>query len=247
MNKKKTFSFGTILIYIVPLLFIGLTIIFLWKEKLDLHSKINDQKVTNFFITVLTSVGTIFSVYYLKRQVEETNLGRKTSIIPDIMPEDAVFEVTEDNLPSLATGSDLPGISIKNLTNDSYHINLLNIGVGIAKNIEAKWLYNREEVLAQSNNIYYNSYFDEPFFISFLKPSRYGLISPSMLYMTCCGPKLNHDFLDIMDDHIVPKPDLSLYLKYYDLQDNLYEKTFKVRVDAVTDRVTFGFIDQSKI
>jgi uncharacterized membrane protein len=131
-NKKVKPTFPLLLFFFVASTFIVLIIVFLWKEKIDFSQKINDQKVSNFFVTVFTTLGAIATIYYAAKQYK---LQHATSVEPEVVPFGTLkFKLSERLSYFLAKeNAELPQLSIQ------------NFGPGVARNIKIKWEYDSQE------------------------------------------------------------------------------------------------------
>ncbi len=236
MGKKQT----RVLIFLGIILFATFLIIFLWKEHLSFTEKINDQKVTNF-ILIFASTVTSISILLLWKQLEEQRLSRLNSVLPDIFPEDLTCVLSEGEHEI----GGLKGIHIYPKDSSPILVNIYNIGIGSAKEIQTQWIYNISEVDYLIKGKY--SYFTpmdrgDSDYISFLKPNENRTISLPLYYILCCGPKLNlKSHRSGSDGKFGIKPNLKLKISYSDLNNRKFEKSFNVAVNAYSEDLYFKF------
>lgn len=252
----------------IALIFLSIVVAFLWNERIDFKNKINDQKIANFFVTVFTIIGTIATIFYTIKQYKLSELVNRTSIKPDIFPKSYFFKMEDDGSPLEIRGI-APNLYLTHAMRLKHDFALLieNIGVGIAKNLKFKWIFNISEVEALIKGTYYLTPGDKSKDIDYLGPSKSISIELPSEYLSCCGPKLfdkfetkffsNEDTLNLpkpssrnIEDEITkweeatyPKvrPELFLELTYTDVQDFQYQKVFKTKVTGISNIVTFEF------
>src|SRR5689334_20143367 len=82
----------TVILFVI---FTGLlTGSFLWKERIDINKRINDEKIGNFF-AAFAGVATVVSIYFLYGQLIEMKESRKAANIPDLYPAYSKFSVKD--------------------------------------------------------------------------------------------------------------------------------------------------------
>lgn len=244
-----------------------LIVAFSWNEKVDFNYKINDQKIANFFVCVFTIIGTIATIFYSIKQYKLSELVNRTSIKPDLFPKSYTFQMVDDENP----------VEISYLKRNLYLTHAMgldddqgllieNIGVGVAKTVNYKWIFNTSEVMELIKGTYYLTPNGTRKVIEYLEPTKSISISLPIEYLSCYGPKLlnkfetkffsNEDTLNLprhsgiikteMTEWVeatYPKtrPELFLELTYKDSQDFQYKKIFKTKVSGIHNFVLFEF------
>jgi hypothetical protein len=258
--------------FIITLTVICIMIAFFWNEKLDRTKRINDQKVTNFFITVFTAIGTIATIVYTIKQYKLSELINRTSIKPDIYPQGNMFEIIDDDEPLSIEGLENLFLTHVSFLKPELNFSIKNAGIGIAKNVTISWIYNLDEVKMLIKNIYHPTPNDSSIPTPYLHPNTDMKIQLPNSYLSCYGPKLfkGYDeatyfsnensnlplptseptlsrFLRWKDENFPKKrPRLLLEIKYDDVQNFKYTKTFETKVIGVCfdkTMVTFDFTE----
>lgn len=252
----------------IALVFLLIVVAFLWNEKIDFKNKINDQKIANFFVTVFTIIGTIATIFYTIKQYKLSELVNRTSIKPDLYPKSYFFKMEDDESPLEIAGID-SNLYLTHAVRLKHDFDLLieNIGVGIAKSVKFKWVFNISEVEELIKGTYYLTPGDNVKSIDHLGSAKSISIELPSEYLSCCGPKLfdkfetkffsNEDTLNLpkpssrkIEEEITkwkeatyPKvrPELFLELTYTDVQNFQYQKIFKTKVTGISNIVTFEF------
>lgn len=254
-------------IVIILIIFVTLLVLFLWKEQLYISHKIDDQKITNFFVCLFTAVGTIATIFYTIKQHELAELVNRTTIKPDLYPQNYFFQMVDDD-QTLNINGIKPNLFLTHAYGfkSGHKLLIKNIGVGIAKDIEIEWLYDISKVKELIEGIYYLTPDDKQPYIPFLNPNNETGISLPSRYLSCCGPKLfgkfkqnffsnkeTFDFnpssyyiqreLEEWKNENFPKvrPPLVLKIKYSDVQGFEYVKNFETMVTGINNIITFSF------
>jgi hypothetical protein len=252
---------------VVGLILLVLVFLFLWREKLTLKAPINDQKVTNFFITAFTAVGTLATTLYTIRQYRLSTLSQRTAIKPEIYPLTGMFKMQDAEEPLEIEGIEA-GLYLTHPypIKDNKKLYIKNLGVGLAKNISATWIFDKKEVESLIQGVYYITPDDKPKVIPFLSSTDSADISSPHAYLSCCGPRLfthlEHKYfsntaeldLHMPQGHLQAqllewkdetfgkkRPSLTLRIKYSDIQDHEYIRDFNTEVTGVLNFVTLTF------
>ncbi|MEJ7680589.1 MAG: hypothetical protein WKG06_22595 [Segetibacter sp.] len=70
-------------------------VIFCNDENIDTTKKVNDQKITNLFVIIFSSVGTLAAILFSQKQINFA----VASIKPDIFPNSVSFVIRESGNP----------------------------------------------------------------------------------------------------------------------------------------------------
>lgn len=193
------------LVITATLIFVLILIPFTWKESINFNQKIDHQKIANFFVILFTFSGTIATLYYTYKQYKLS----ETQVKPEIYPlRRQIFEMIDINFTEDENEGPVNTITTINYSaneNDTpfkekqggYFGNVFlieNIGYGIAKDIQYKWLYDKNEVEELINGIYYLTPNDKPNDIFYLKPNNQTSIYLPSEYFSCCGSKLFENY-----------------------------------------------------
>lgn len=228
-----------------------LTIAFLWNELdgLDIHKTINSEKVGNYF-TALGAVAAAISIYFLYGQLLEMRDTRKAAYQPDLYPNYSKFKVKDVVNSTIFDGGDKPVVKVIRLEDNQPqeqfgpYIELHNIGLGAAKNISSIWKYNVDEVENLIRGIYQHYKVTEPEkeHFDFLQTNSKTFMDIPFYFFNCCGEQLNQTYLDVIEPvNEKPKPELTLQIRYQDIQNNWFDKCFNVSVTAFTEFVDLKF------
>lgn len=234
---------------------------------MDTNHKINDQKISNFFVSLFTAIGTIATIFYSIKQYKLSELVNRTSIKPDIYPKSYFLRMEDDEEPIDIAGIE-PNLYLTHGTAFAHDHKLMikNIGVGIAKNIKIKWLYDKVEVESLIRGKYYLTPNDKQNVIQYLNPNMETDIKLPHEYLSCCGNKLFNKFdteyfsnkeTFTVEPSSEPtktifknwkkqtypqkRPDLKLEIKYSDAQNFEYTKTFDTEVKGLHEVVMLDF------
>lgn len=242
-----------------------LMVLFLWREKIDFNFRINDQKITNFFVCAFTLIGTIATLFYTVKQYKLSELVNRTAIKPELYPTDYVFLMEDDEEP-LDFG-EAKGLYLTHASSlkPGTKLSIKNIGVGIAKDIRVEWIYDVYQVEKLIKGVYHFTPDDKQSIIPFLNPSNEVSIALPSKYLSCCGPKLfkkfeNKYFSNVEDlklpfnkhtqklvdkwkDEMFPKlrPRLKLKLSFQDSQGYAYVKEFNAQVSGIANMILLSF------
>lgn len=231
-----------------------LAVLFFWKElnTLNIHEKINDQKITNYFL-IIGALGTAAALWFFFRQLIEMENARSSASRPDLFPAELTYKMEEHTMLNLTTGT-LPSpfaVRQDSLQSGYYpnYINLHNIGLGAAKNIKCDWAYDLHAVNAIINGIYQpatESGFSQHF--DFIPANTSIELFPPTDYLKCCGQRVNADLSDLAleepeSGRRVSKPELRLTINYQDIFNGSFNKIFAVQVNAFNDVVSLKFIE----
>lgn len=206
-------------------------ILFLWQEWPDwsITKKINADKVAAFF-TAISSLLTAITVYLLYKQIKEQIEDRKATSRPDLFPEDQFFTLTQQTgLPKLSREGK------QDVLNGLF--NLRNIGLGAAKEIKAKWYFQKEVLTPLVDDklltVYINRATETDY--SFVSSNNLIEIPFPIMYVA----SLNF-FKDEWAEMIWEE--LFLELSYKDIHDHSYiARKFKVIVYAGKHYARFNF------
>jgi hypothetical protein len=232
-----------------------LTIVFLWKEipSFDLSKKINSEKIASYF-TALGSVAAAISVYFLYGQLLEMKDTRRAAYQPDLYPSYSKFQVQDVANPTIFEGGNNPIVKVIRLEDNHPqeqfrpYIELHNIGLGAAKNISILWKYDVDavEVLIKDTYQHYKITEPENEHLDFLQATGKTFMSIPYHFFNCCGEQLNQSYLDVIEPITEkPKPEIGLQLRYQDIQNNWFDKYFKVKIDAFTVFVDLKFMSDN--
>ena len=247
-------------IIIGGLFFILITIVFAWNEKFDISKAINHEKLSNYFVTIFTSIGTCLSVYYLYKQIQESKYDSLASAKPVIEPVDIRLFAHEEVFPFqvLAGGNwddQLPSVALIDVDKKQRgEIELKNIGNGLAQNVRTSWKYDLAVIDNCVKGIYFPAHGEltlkkkdqiiDDSFRKFVRTSSSFFIIPPSYYCTCCGEKLNVDLsnpLNIPKGYLHPKPKLELHISYEDIRGTKYLVKYLVKIEAQNKEVRFLF------
>lgn len=242
MNRKLIFG--------ITLFFSLLTILFFYNEKLETSQKINDEKFANFF-TIIGSIATASSIFLLYRQIREMQEDRKASNKPDLYPETTYYKILR-----LKSFHDQKLLEIllertDQLTNNSHenHINVFNIGLGSAKEIEFEWIFDKSKIEDMIKGVYY--YNDNQLlknqYLNFISANDITKIEPPYFFLKCCGIDFNKretPIKELIDVNISDKPPLKLKINYRDIYNYPINKVFDVIIHANYDNVTLMFREE---
>jgi hypothetical protein len=236
-------------LFVISFLFLVLLILFFWQENLDLSLPINSDKFGQFG-TMLGSLLTALTVYLLYRQISEMIADRKAANQPDLFPVETKFETEDIQTLSFSSAAEqnLPLPTFYRITNgaraeeQSLNINLHNIGLGVAKEIRIRWLYDKNKIETLLQNVYNGlktSSDDE--FLDFIPAQNFSDISLPYYFMQTCGIKLNASAMDLFETAPRSKPDLMLKIDFKDIYDNQHEREFKINLDCSEKIVVVKF------
>lgn len=224
------------------------TVAFLWEElpHFSFHQKINDQKVTNY-LTPLAFLLTAGSLYYIFKQTKEMEKARITSTLPQIYPNyiDFYLHEAEDSnggapqLKCFSSQSSIDRHIMVSLADESVikkeklkpaEIIIENVGLGVALNFQASWIFNRDELEAATHAAYHDRiYYGGRFDFNFVKPqcSASSFVLPYG-YLHCIGSLSTP--AEIAYDYVLDLPKLELHISYNDIQGKLYQGSFNVNL-----------------
>jgi hypothetical protein len=236
---------NTLIIILFSILFVS--VFFFWNESFSLSQKINDQKFGNFF-SVIGAFATATSIFLLYRQVKEMQEDRKASNKPDLYPETTYYDIL---LLESFHDRELHDILLKRTTqedgeNFENHINIFNIGLGTAKEIEFEWLFNKSEIenLIKGKYYYNDNEIAKNQHINFLLANNKVPIDPPYFYLKCCGIDFNKKEIptrELADVTKSDKPKLQLKITYKDIYNHLISKSFDVIIHAHFHNATLMF------
>lgn len=237
------------MVIIVGMLCFILAIPYLWCDPLITNPKrfsyqINDEKVTNYFTTLLSIIGTTFTAYYLRKQLKSAYAGIQPVLYPQrtkFVMEDFVTDERE-NIQKLPT-------VIWNKEGEGRFIEVYNQGNGTAKHIEFKWIYDTSEVIELIKNVYYYNNTDienipkeNTTLASFVGKEKFAHLFLPHFYLKCCGPQLIKS--NYTGTNFIPaakRPSLELLITYKDIQDNKHIQKFNVDIWLMGKTITMDF------
>jgi len=231
------------LIFTVLIVAIVLAIPFFFNEHFQFDKTINDQKLANYFVA-LAAITTIVTLIFLFVQVQEMKESRRASNFPDLFVKNIHYTTTD--FDDVVLNQILPDFFETNSEARSNVISIKNVGVGVAKNIECKWEYDRTKVVQLIHGIYHYELDDKDDvqIIDFVEPNRECQLYAPLFYLNCCGKLLNQFGILAEKSN---KPSLQLVLSYNDIHPYKYTKTFNVQVSAIGNAVNLNFLPKKLI
>lgn len=261
MNKYKLIIF-----IVIITLILGFGIAFFWNETINLQLKINDQKVANYFITLFTIFGTITTLYVSYKQYDLARIANLSSIKPDLF-----IKPTSIKMDDFESNDELLGlvrITCASVIGNNMGIEVENKGLGTAKNINYKWIYDKDSVEELIKGFYELTANVEYRCIYYIKPGSVESIKLPHEYFSCYGaksierfeekvltniPMSKTEFLIRNDlnkrvylnylEETFPKvrPSLVLEITYTDVQDNKYSKSFSASIIGSNSLLLINF------
>jgi hypothetical protein len=199
----------------------------------------------------LGTVAVAISVFFLYKQLIEMGETRRSAYQPDLYPNYVKFQVKDIPNPTIfPEEGDKPMIKVIRLQDKQPkeqsrpYIELHNIGLGAAKNISVTWQYNVDKVEDIIKEVYHYNKPTEPEkeHFDFLQTNGKTFMNIPFYFFTCCGEQLNQTYLDVIELVVERrKPQLKLQIRYQDIQNNRFDKTFFVEINAFTEFVDFKF------
>jgi hypothetical protein len=220
-----------------------LLVLFLWQEPLTLSRPINDQKVTNFFL-ILGALAVAPTLFFLGRQLQEQQLSRVANVMPDVYPSDAQFGLAyeEREMGGQRGVQPTPSIYVARV---GPIFSITNIGVGAAKTIETKWIYDKGAVdeLALGHYSFFGRLDDgDRSTLNILMNGERAPIALPAYFLICCGKDLNLRSGNAGSDGVFGvKPKLRFQVNYQDIYNRGFSRVFDVDVQAYGDGVMFKF------
>ena len=244
--RKISIIQGLAIVFIV--FAIMLAVVFFWEEcnEFSLSSKVNHEKIGNYF-TSIGAVAAAISIYFLFRQIKASDDARKATYQPDLYPGPGEFRVKDGSFPAMKgqQGDQVFVSRIENNTELLPYIEISNIGLGAAKHIEIKWVFNYKEIsdLVKNRYLYLEDRDLDNENIDFLKANQKTEIKVPYSYLSCCGKAINPTFVEYLyaRSSIVPKPRLDMVISYQSIGDDTCKKYYNVEVVAYDDKVTLKF------
>jgi hypothetical protein len=223
--------------FLFIILVLALSTLFFWNEiaHFSLDAKINDSKITNFFVA-LAAIFTIASVLILYKEYYSKILERQ----PLIMVESLTFFTHDEGPDRYGNFRIRKFYSGYDKKEELYSpsITLKNIGFGAALELKISWLYDEKQV---KNFIqpYYNE-FGQPIkhdSILFIAKDSAEKIKIPGYYLTSLGSALHEDSLDYEASNPPKRPNLALIVVYKDIFDKVHQRKFFFDISAFAGTV----------
>jgi hypothetical protein len=216
----------------LPFVLTGIIVIiiffaFAWGERFDLTKKINSDKIGDLGTTV-GAVLTSLTVYLLYRQIVQMVQDKKATQLPQLYVAGGVFR-TEDKITDYGGHKKTEPIFKHLNTDKNFSIEVHNIGLGVAKDIDVKWWYDDKAVAKFLGDDYGQNLLKSTFFVlewSFLAAKGKQEINLPHYYMHCYGRSIKH--------RKVFPPLLKLQLYYSDIFNNRHTSSFEARIDSTS-------------
>lgn len=251
MQKKIIFTVST-------LLFLALILLFFWCEDLKTNQRINSEKISHF-ASIIGSFATLITVYLLYKQVKEMIDGRNSAYRPvlyidknqfltkDLPNPDfkKILRLEENKFPVVGFYKVIQLGDEQKLLPFFLTINIKNIGLGVARNIEIQWVYDIEEVKKCLVGFYDEEQnYPKVDSIDFISVNDSYEIFLPYGYMQLYGQKLNTKLIDIIsnsESNEDKKPSICLIVRYKNIYEKSYESTFNINIHAVDDEISITF------
>lgn len=192
--------------------------------------KLIDSKLSNFF-TAIAAIGAVVTLIYIQRQIKMQEDQIKLSVLPDIVPEILIFSVKDNqNMNFPGKSPEIPYVTIV----DEKHLKIVNKGIGNAKKITCKWMYDMNELTNYIGGIYgiYRKN-ENANTLGYLKTDESFQFPFSPIYLQCLGTDLNMDvnkwIKSISTLEKFSKPQIKLEIHYFDVLGTPYTKTFEAK------------------
>lgn len=228
MNYKKFHPF-----LLVGSIVILLSIPFVWHDWPSISKRIDPNKI-GAWGTVLAAVFTSITVYLLYRQNIQQKEAMKSASKPDLFPSELNIYTEDTAMPPLLSTGEINSypqfyyyskepVTAKDVSPRVF-VDLHNVGFGVAKNIKAKWIYDKEEVKRYFYETYKVGWYDlGRTAFDFIAADKSIKLEIPEDYMRCFGKLLNRN---IPGGEPNPKPKAKLELKYFDIHNEEYAKQF---------------------
>ena len=225
-------------------------VIFCNDENIDTTKKVNDQKLANLFAIIFSSVGTFAAILFSQKQIDFA----AASIKPDIFPNTVSFVIRESSNPiGFVESTDNPEFIFPTKNTDKKSriaLELINKGVGTAKNIKIKWLFDNIEVRNIVEERYSIPPIPEKLKDDYIVSGASGKFDLPRQYLPCCGPKVemekgNGKFMSTMqsESEYVTNilPPLTLTIEFDNIQDESSSKSYQTNILVHKNMVIFNF------
>lgn len=217
-------------------------IFFLWEELTNLHTseKINHDKFSSFF----TSIGALLTAYSLVLiylQLKESKKQNDFATQPALFIERKSYTLKEEPDNAIVNGF-VNVVPPDNTIKDNWGIKIINIGKGTALKIAAEWIYDINKINKLTETHYRQvGIMKKNFYKDYLRPDEELFIGLPYDYINLFGKKLHptHNNSEMLD--FSEKPDLSVKIKYIDIEHKPYSKQFVSRTDSDTIFLHFDF------
>ena len=107
---------------------VALTWVFLWGESIRWGEMINDNKLSNFCVSVFTILGTIATIVLTIKQIQHNKKMQLATIEPDLVPKPITF--------SLHLGLEPASHCLES----TFDVEIKNEGIGPAKRVMVQWV-----------------------------------------------------------------------------------------------------------
>lgn len=227
------------------LLFVFVTIVFLWGEKICPECGFDINKITSYFESV-GALATSFTLLFLYFQLKINQEQILANVLPDLFLSETSIELkvfAETPLDGEKEFYILP----KNFLDNQSKIKITNFGLGIAINVSYEWIFNQSEIDAFVTNNEITAKVpgdNNKSDIGNLHKDKESYIDLPFRYLMCCDQTTNLLALIGEADKYRNKPDLKIILKYSDIHKTSFSKTFTVAVTGISEDVKFEFMEK---
>jgi hypothetical protein len=206
--------------------------------------------MTDFFLIIssIAIVISMFLIYFLFRGMQN---DKKSANRPDIYPMKTTFTMTEFTFADNRLPFVLP-VRVKQKAKDKNtspsYIELINIGMGAAKQIKIEWIFEVNIIEELIRGIYDSNKknFSNKEEIDFISPKDTIEIESPIYYFNKYGPKLKKaiEFEKESANELNENPLLKFKISYKDIYNQTYTKIFATTIESVGSKVTLNFKEE---
>lgn len=212
------------------------------------------ESIIEAWATSMAAIFTALTVYLLYKQNQQQLDDRKAASQPDLYPEQFQLITKDESKNEVYTYSENKMFTLRpkfqNTTENpekqytySFAVKLFNIGLGAAKQIKIKWLYDKKEVYEYVEGIYnlakpnanVTELRSDGENLDFISPNNSALIIFPRYYVNCLGSSATK--ANNRNKH----PQLKLEINFLDIYNTAILKTFDVKCTFQLDLVFLNF------
>ena len=203
--------------------------------------------MTDFFLIIssIALVVSIFLIYFLLRSILN---DKKAANQPDLYPVKASFTMTEFTFADNRLPFVLP-VRVKQKVKDKNtsptYLELVNIGMGPAKQIDIEWIFDVNKIEEVIRGIYdsnKNNFINKEE-IDFISPNDTIEIGSPIYFLNLFGPKVK---IATASENGPTNENLKLKLKisFKDIYNQNYSKIFATTIESVGSKITLNFYEE---
>jgi hypothetical protein len=199
--------------------------------------------MTELFL-IIGAIALIITLFLILKVLIEIKNDKKAANQPDLYPVKATFTMTEFTFADNRLPFVLP-VRVKQKVKDKNtsptYLELTNIGMGAAKQIEIEWIFETGKIEALIQGIYDSNKknFTNKEEVDFISAKDTIEIGSPIYYLNMFGPKVKSS-ID-QESSAIEKPSIELKISYKDIYNTVFSKRFITNIESIGSKVSLGF------